>query len=40
MKKLMARQVELKAIIITDCTDSETSSFFSEFVGGDQTRIC
>ena len=40
MRKLLRRQINLHAIIITDITDSETSKLFSEFVGGDETRIC
>jgi glucosamine--fructose-6-phosphate aminotransferase (isomerizing) len=35
IRKLMAKQVNMHAIIITDCTDSETCALFSEFVGGD-----
>ena len=40
MRKLMAKQVNLLGIIITDCTDAETLQLFSDFVGGDQSRIC
>ena len=40
MRKLLQKQVNLLALIVTDCTDSETTSFFNEFVGGDQSRIC
>ena len=40
MRKLMAKQVNLLGIIITDCTDAETQQLFNDFVGGDQSRIC
>ena len=39
MRKLKARQVNLFSIVISDCQDSETRSFFSEFCGGDESRV-
>jgi len=39
MRKLLAKGIQLHAIIISDCTDSETKSLFNEFVNGDQSRI-
>ena len=39
MRKLMANQINLFSIIISDCQDSETRNFFTEFVGGDESRI-
>ena len=35
----MACQIDLYAIIISDCQDAETRSFFSEFCKGDNDRI-
>ena len=40
MRKIKAKQVNLHAIIISDCTDVETQELFNEFVGGDEGRIC
>ena len=39
MRKLMVSQVDLFSIIISDCQDAETRNFFSEFCGGDESRI-
>lgn len=39
MRKIAAREVNLFAIIISDCQDSETRTFFTEFCGGDESRI-
>ena len=39
MRKIMAREVNLFSIIISDCQDSETRTFFNEFCGGDESRV-
>ncbi len=39
MKILMARQVKMYAIVISDCQDAETRSFFTEFCNGDPDRV-
>ena len=36
MQKLQMRDVETFPIIISDCEDSETRQFFTEFVGGNE----
>ena len=39
MRKFLACQIDIYAIIISDCQDAETRSFFSEFCKGDDSRI-
>ena len=39
MRKILLRQVDLYSIVISDCTDSETKEFFTEFCGGDESRV-
>lgn len=39
MRKILSREVNLFAIVISDCQDSETRNFFNEFCGGDESRV-
>lgn len=39
MRKFMARQVNLLSIVISDCTDSETRNFLTEFCGGNESQL-
>ena len=39
MKRLTNAQINLYSVIISDCQDAETRSFFTEFCGGAEDRI-
>ena len=39
MKVLQEQEVSMHAIVISDCQDTETRAFFSEFCNGDDGRV-